>query len=175
VNEYTFLIDLFSPAGSRSAWRSIYQTAIGNGNDGDYFIRNSDDFLGVSELAYTPTPINETAWTRLVVTFDLGTAIRTYRDGALVHTHNAGTVDGRFSLDPTVLFFADDDGENAPLHVGALAVWDGPLTDSEVAALGRAGTAIPEPSAVLLSIIGLGTAGLIRRRHRRSINPAAGL
>jgi uncharacterized protein (TIGR03382 family) len=165
VNQYSFLVDLFSPAESRGSWRTLYQTNTGNANDGDYFIRNSDDQLGVADLTYSPTPINEAAWSRLVVTFDLGVEVKTYLDGALVHTHSAGALDGRFSLDPTVIFFGDNDGDNAPLHVGALALWDGALTGAEVAGLGRAGDAIPEPSAALFALLGLGIAALSRRRR----------
>jgi hypothetical protein len=166
VNQYSFLVDLFSPEGSRGSWRTLYQTNTGNANDGDYFVRDSDDQLGVADLTYSPTPINEAAWSRLVVTFDLGVEVKTYLDGALVHTHSASALDGRFSLDPTVLFFGDNDGDNAALHVGALALWDGALTGAEVAGLGRAGDAIPEPSAALLALAGLCTAALARRRAR---------
>ena len=72
--------------------------------------------------------------------------------------------DGRFSLDPFLYFFTDDGGDNAPLHVGAVAIYDGVLTPAEVAGLGGPGGSIPEPSAVLL----LAFAGLLGlRRHRR--------
>lgn len=164
VNEYSLLVDLFSPAASRGAWRSIYQTNISNSNDGDYFIRNSDDALGVAALTYTPSPINESAWTRLVVTFDLGSEVRTYLDGSLVHVHNGDSVDGRFALDPTVLLFADEDGENTPLNVGTVAMWDGVLSGPEVAALGRAGDPVPEPTVPLLAGMALASLALARRR-----------
>lgn len=166
VNEYSIVMDIFSPAGSRNSWRTIMQTNQNNSNDADYFIRDSDDMLGVSGLTYSTTPIDETRWSRLVVTFDVGSAITTYLNGTLHHLHAGSNVDGTYSLDPTVLFFSDNDGDNAPLHVGALAIYNGILTGPEVAALGAAGAAIPEPSALLL---GLGAAGtLLGRRRRRA-------
>ncbi len=164
VNEYTIVVDLFSPIASRSSWRTILQTNQNNTNDGDYFI-DPTNTVGVSALTYSTTPINAAAWTRLVVTFDLGTGVAAYTDGALFHTHSAETVDGRFSLDPTVLFFSDQDGDDAPLNVGALAIYDGVLTPAEVAALGAAGAAIPEPTASLLGLAALGGMAGRRRRH----------
>ncbi len=164
VNQYSILVDLFTPAASRSAWRAIMQTSSSNADDGDYFIRNSDDALGVGALTYSANPIDETRWNRLVVTFDLGNAVTTYLNGSLFHTHNASTVDGRFALNPTVLFFSDEDGENASLNVGSLAIFNGALTPSEVSALGQAGAAVPEPSGTLLSLTAL--LGLAARRRR---------
>lgn len=163
VNEYTIVMDLFTPAGSRSAWRTLFQTNQANSNDGDYFIA-PDNLLGVGAISYSATALDPARWTRLVLTFDLGTGILTYTNGSLFHTHGAGAVDDRFSLDPTVLFFADNDGDNAPLNVGALAIYDGVLTGPEVAALGAAGAAIPEPSALLLGLAATGT--LLGRRRR---------
>ena len=167
VNQYSIVTDIFSPAGSRSSWRTIYQTNTANGNDGDYFIRPDNDNLGVADLTYSDSPIDETSWTRLVVTFDLtqdGGDVTTYLDGSLHHIHQPdATVDQRFSLDPSVFFFTDNDGDNAPLNVGALAIYDGVLTAGEVAALGNAGAAIPEPStSVLLALVGC----LALRRRR---------
>lgn len=164
VNEYSIVVDLFSPAASRSSWRTIMQTNQTNANDADYFIRNTDDRLGVGSLTYSTTAIDETRWTRLVVTFDLGTAITTYLNGISIHQHSVGVIDGTFSLDPTVLFFTDNDGDNAPLNIGALAVYDGVLTAAEAAALGNAGAPIPEPSGLLLGLAALGLAGVRRRR-----------
>lgn len=139
VNRYTVVMDLLSPPSSRSAWRSILQTSESNGNDGDYFISASDR-VGVAALGYGEA-INESRWTRLVMTFALeatasSSVIRTYLNGALHYTHTGQARDGRFSLGPSVLWFADEDNENAPLQVAAIALFDGPLSAAEVAALG---------------------------------------
>ncbi len=174
VNEYSIVLDLFSPAGSRSSWRTIYQTNTGNSNDGEYFIDPATDVLGVAQMTYSGSPIDETSWTRLVVTFNLenggASDIRTYLNGSLFYVHSSGgnELDGRFSLDPTVLFVSDNDGDNAPLHVGAIAIYDGALTAGEVAALGVAGApiAVPEPTAAALALIGLATGARVRRRRR---------
>ena len=72
-------------------------------------------------------------------------------------------VDGRFSLDPFLYFFTDDNGDNAPLNVGALAIFDGVLSAGEVSDLGAAGGAIPEPSVSIF----LALAGCLALRRRR--------
>jgi hypothetical protein len=90
VNEYSVLVDLFSPAGSRAAWRTIFQTNENNTNDADYFISPTGN-AGVSALTYSPAALDASSWTRLVVTFDLASAgpsvVRTYLNGAPFHTH----------------------------------------------------------------------------------------
>lgn len=163
---YTFVMDIFSPAASRNQWRSIFQTNQSNINDADYFISNLNK-LGISGIGYSTGTINEGKWTRLAITVDLnldGGDVKTYLDGNLFYTHPTNeTTTGTYALDPTVLFFADDDNENSPLNVGALAIFSGTMTPSEVSALGAVGTAIPETSVALLS--GLGMLGLLRRRR----------
>lgn len=170
VNQWTVLVDIHSPVGSRSSWRTIFQTNMGNANDGDYFIDPSADTVGVGAITYSASAMNESVWTRLVVTFDLAASgpsdIRTYLNGSLFHTHTLSDgLDGRFSLDPALLFFSDNDGDNAPMNVGAIAMWDGALTAGEVSALGSAGASIvPEPSSALAGVSALLIAALRRRR-----------
>ena len=172
VNQYTIVTDIFSPTASRDQWRTIYQTNTANSNDGDYFIRNNNDLLGSSEMNYTTNPIDETKWTRLVLTVDLSSAgndAKTYLDGNLHFTHppNLG-LDGRFSLDPTMFFFTDEDGDNAPLNVGVVGIYDFALSAQQVALLGRAGApvlAIPEPGTFALAL--LASVGLVGLRLRK--------
>ena len=170
VNEYSVLVDLFSPAGSRAAWRTIFQTNENNTNDADYFI-NPTGNAGVGALTYSPAALDASSWTRLVVTFDLESAgpsvVRTYLNGLPFHTHAlSGGLDGRFALDPTLLFFTDEDGDNAPLHIGAVATFSGALSEGEVAALGTAGAAVvPEPQTA--GLLAAALAGLAGRRRSR--------
>lgn len=167
VNEYSLLFDIFSPAASRSSWRTLFQTNTGNSNDGDYFIRNNNDQMGTADLTYTTSAINDSVWSRLVLTFDLGTGIKAYLNGSLIYSHTDQGIDGRYSLDPSILFFADNDGDNAALHVGTVAIWNGALTASEVTALGGVTTsvaAVPEPARAVFFLLGL--CGLALRRRR---------
>ncbi len=161
------MADIFSPAGSRSGWRAIFQTNQTNSNDADYFIRNSNDTLGISALGYSGSAIDETSWTRLVITVDLaltGGDVKAYVNGSLFHTHASDqTTTGTYALDPTLLFFSDNDGENLPLNVGTLAIYEGVLTAPEISALGTAGLAVPEPAAPALAAL----AALLGFRRRR--------
>lgn len=167
VNQYSILVDLFSPADSRDSWRTIFQTNTSNANDGEFFIRPDNNQIGVAALGYSSNEIDETSWTRLVLTVDLakeGNDVLSYTDGALFHTHPGdASLDSRFSLDPSLYFFTDENGDDSPLHVGAVALFDGPLSPSQVAGLGAAGAAIPEPSSLALLLLG----GLGWTRHRR--------
>ncbi|MBN8458891.1 MAG: hypothetical protein J0M04_13740 [Verrucomicrobia bacterium] len=172
VNEWSVLVDIYSPAGSRGAWRSIFQTHTGNINDGDYFVSRTDT-VGVGDITYSPGVIDETKWTRLLITIDLAPSgasdIRAYVNGSLFHTHTlTGGLDGRFALGSTLLFFSDESGENAPMHVGAIAMWDGALTAGEAAGLGTAGAAvIPESSTSVAGASALLFAAMRRRRQAR--------
>lgn len=167
VNQYSIVTDIFSPAGSRGSWRTIYQTNTSNGNDGDFFIRPDNDGLGVGDLGYSGSPIDESAWTRLVLTVDLtqaGGDVNSYLDGALHFAHPGDpAIDGRFSLDPFFYLFTDNDGDAAPLNVGMVAVYSGVLTPGQVASLGAAGSPVPEPSSALLLVLA-SAIGLRRRR-----------
>lgn len=172
VNEWSFLMDIFSPVGSRESWRALIQTNPANANDTDFVIHPADDSLGIGAIGYSDnplSPIDETRWTRLVVTFSIplsGQAtIKSYVNGSPLfdHTQLFDGSDGRYAIESTLLFFSDDNGENAPLHLGALALFEGALSPGEVNALGAAGSAVPEPGAAALLMIG--TAVFIRRRR----------
>lgn len=166
TNQYTLLIDLFSPADSRNVYRSLYQTAPANNNDGDLFIHNSSNGIGVADIGYSPA-VDHTVWNRYVITFDLGNSIISYLNGDPLFTHNAANAnaqtDGRFSLESTFLFFADESNENNPLHIGTLAFWDGALSADQIQALGVAGSPVPEPGAALL--LGLASLTFLGRRR----------
>ena len=113
VNKYTVLVDVFSPATSRAQWRDIFQTNLANTDNGDYFISTTNS-LGVSESGYSASnALDPARWKRLVVTFDLGTSIKAYEDGVLVHTHTAGSMNGSGSW----MFeeFKLPGGQSAPL------------------------------------------------------------
>jgi autotransporter-associated beta strand protein len=161
VNQYSIVVDVFSPTGSRSSWRTIYQTGTG---DADYFIRNDNDRLGTADMNYTGTGIQEANWTRLVITVDLTKAggasaarMISYLNGGTGMTHNGAVattaLDQRFALGTTLDFFNDNDGDNAPLNIAALAMYDHVLTPAEVAALGTAGTTIPIPGNLPAAIV----------------------
>lgn len=136
VNRYSIVYDLYYPASSDNAWRALLQTSSGNANDGDLFI-NGGNGIGIS--GSYQGPVLPDVWNRIVATFDLTTGtLKKYLNGVLLGTQNlgTGTTDGRWSLDPVALLFADEDGETSPGYVNSIQFRNYTMTDAEVAALG---------------------------------------
>ncbi|MCO6043684.1 PEP-CTERM sorting domain-containing protein [Aeoliella sp. ICT_H6.2] len=163
VNEYTFVYDVYLPASTDSTWRSLFQTNLGNTNDGDYFVSTSNR-LGVAEIGYTTQTVSEGAWYRLVFAADIGTSESSFTttviDGggtSWSFDHLEQGLDGRHSLYSTanenlVHFFADENGEDNEVHVSTLAIFDEPLKSFQVGFLGGPGDPIsyvPEPTLTL--------------------------
>ncbi len=111
VNQYTLVYDIFLPYQN---WRSLLQTATGNGNDGDIFL-NTTGGIGISGI-YNGT-VTEQVWHRVAVAIDLSgpgqfPVLTKFIDGVKVGNQTTGLSDkdGRFALDPFALLFADNDG-----------------------------------------------------------------
>jgi len=135
VNNWTVMMDVKVPASSIGQWVALYQTDPTNSNDADCFIA-PDGTIGVGDTGYTRNKINGDTWYRIVISVDNMNFYRIYVNG---HPWKNGTVqplDGRFSLDPQILFFADDDGEDYLIYCTNLAIWGQALEDSQVAELG---------------------------------------
>ena len=76
----------------------------------------------------------------MVVTVDTVDFYRIYVDGELwLEDGTPPGLDGRFTLDPTILFFADNNGEDLEMHVSSVAMWDHALTEEEVQKMGTVG------------------------------------
>ncbi|MDE0594306.1 MAG: autotransporter-associated beta strand repeat-containing protein [Roseibacillus sp.] len=164
VNQYSFVIDLFSPPASRDIWRAVYAVSPGpNDDDAEYWIAPGNT-IGVGDIGYSAGPIDQTAWTRLVVTVDLaqtGTDFVTYLNGALHNAHTVDqAVDGRHGLLPAgglnvVHFLGDNTAEeNPPMNVSTIALYQGVLSPIDVAALGGAGGSFVLPDPVELTWTG---------------------
>lgn len=147
VNAYSIAMDVLAPASGQ--WRSFWQTNTNNTDDGEFFIRNSDNTLGITGLGYSSSPFPVNQWRRVVVTADLTATgfYRVYLDGELFFTYTKPALDSRHALNLTqLLFHADENNENQPLSVGMTAMFSKALGASEVAALGAAGVKlIPTP------------------------------
>lgn len=142
VNEFTLLFDVKYPTSSSGRWMCFYQTNADNGNDGDFFVQSGTGKLGVAATGYTAGTTKAETWYRIIVSVDNGSFYRIYVDGELWLQGTVQPVDGRFSLDPKVLLFADEDGEDAEMHVSTVAIWDKPLSDNEIFGLGKVGNPI---------------------------------
>jgi hypothetical protein len=156
VNQYSLIMDIMFPAASSGTWRSLFQTSTGNSNDGDLFV-NPDNGIGISGT-YDGT-IQPDTWHRVAFVFDLSLAsdqLKKYIDGTLVGAQVLATpaLDGRWSLDPTALLFADNDGETAAGFVNSIQVHDVPLSDTDIFALGKATAAgIPATIPVFTNLV----------------------
>ena len=132
VNEWTFVVDFRYPA---PGWHCFFQTNQGNSNDGDCFVHTNTGALGVGSTGYTGRYTMTNTWYRMVVTVDNGSFYRIYVNGELWMDGTVQSIDGRFSLDPTVLLFADENGEDKEMHVSMVAMYDRALSGSDVSEL----------------------------------------
>jgi hypothetical protein len=149
VNQFTFLFDFRIPRVG--PWYCFFQTNEANQNDGDCFVRANDGALGVSQTGYSTAPAQPAAWQRLLVSVDnLAGVYDIYLDGERILDGTPQSVDGRFSLDSTVLFFADENGEDAPIDVTRIAVYDRALSAIDAAELGSVQVEDPSNAAPVM-------------------------
>ncbi|GAA5494483.1 hypothetical protein Rhal01_00644 [Rubritalea halochordaticola] len=138
VNEYTLVFDVSYPSSSQNSWMCFFQTDPNNSNDGDCFIRSSNATIGVSATGYSSWSLAPDTWVRVAVSVDNGTSYKIYADGAQILNGSAQSIDGRFALSSTLLLFADENGEDAPINVSSVRLYNTALSATEVAALGNA-------------------------------------
>jgi hypothetical protein len=137
VNEYTLVMDVRT--AGRGLWHCLFQTSPSNANDGDAFI-DTPGRVGVSATGYSfPRMLDADTWYRIVVVVDNGDRCEIYADGIRILDGSPQSIDGRFSLDPTVFFFADDNGEDGEIDVSRIALYAEALTPEDAAALGSLG------------------------------------
>ncbi|MBI5058554.1 fibronectin type III domain-containing protein [candidate division KSB1 bacterium] len=151
VNEFSIVIDF--RVAQLGRWYTFYQTSITNANDGDAFI-NSGGNIGVGVTGYSAYATVPNEWYRLVISADLGSSYRYYLDGALLQDGGAQVLNGRFALNPAnngnqVLFFADENGEDNPIDIAQVAIYDVSLSGAQAAALGGYGHVISNPADVM--------------------------
>lgn len=155
VNQYTLVFDIYYPPNSDLTWRSLWQTDVNNGasNDGDLFVSTADG-LGISSI-YDGF-VSPGAWHRIAVAFDLtGPVLTKFIDGVKVGNQTAGLsgVDGRFSLDPYALVFADNDGDVAEAYVSSIQFSNGRRPDAFLEALGGP-SVFKIPGAIRADLVG---------------------
>jgi hypothetical protein len=151
VNEYSLLIDF--RVSELGRWYTFFQTSITNSNDGEAFI-NTNGNIGVGVTGYSSYAILPDEWYRLIISVDLGSSYKYYLDGQLLRDGGGQALNGRFALYPAsngnqVLLFADENGEDNPIDVAQVAIYDVPLTAAQASALDGYGHIITDPAAVM--------------------------
>ncbi len=135
VNEYSILFDFkIENAGQ---WYCFYQTNNSNENDGEVFI-SPNMTIGVAATGYSTKAVKPNNWYRLVITVKNGELFNYYLDEELILAGTTQELDGRYSLNKdTVLFFADDDGEDSDIDISQIQLFDKALSQGEVSSLGK--------------------------------------
>ena len=140
VNEYTILYDYRLPELNK--WYCFLKTNPDMNKDGDLFIRPAGTFSN-SNIGYSPNPVpQDNQWHRLMVVCKLPEYLRFYIDGELFHEAPASAVnvDNRYALEVAgTLLFADEDGEDSDIDIAQVTIWDMPLEEKAITALGAAG------------------------------------
>ncbi len=134
VNEYTVMIDF--KVSNNDTWKCFFQTDMSNTSDGECFINPSGGTIGVAATGYSSFSVVPNEWYRLILSVKNGTKFQYYIDGQLINNATVQTVDGRFSLDPSLLLFADNDGEDGEIDCAEMAIWNSALSTADIAALG---------------------------------------
>ncbi|MDX2173697.1 MAG: hypothetical protein SFY56_11300 [Bacteroidota bacterium] len=135
VNQYSILFDF--RVSSIGAWRAFYQCNQNNTNDAELFVRNSDGMIGVTAVGYGAESVIPNVWHRLIISVNNGSFYKIYLDGRVICNGATQSVDGRFSLDPSIYFLSDDNGEDGLIDVSTIALFDKALSQTEVESLGR--------------------------------------
>jgi len=152
VNRYTLMFDF--KIDNLNRWHTFFQTDTTNQNDGECFIRpntgSNPGRIGTATTGYTPVAINTNQWYRLVISVNLGNYYRYYLNGQLILDGNNQDIDDRFSLNPQILFFADNDLEDDTIDIASVAIFDTCLSHSEVANLGTVDPCILYPMSLKL-------------------------
>ena len=148
VNDFTIVMDIRIPV--LGSWYALYQTNYSNTNDADAFVDPSGH-VGINDTGWSAYALLPGEWYRLAISANLGSHYDYYLDGQLLLHGGEQVFEGRFSLYPAddqnqVLFFADDNGEDNPLQVADLLLFDRDLTAGELADLGGYGHQFEPPA-----------------------------
>jgi hypothetical protein len=176
VNRFTIVMDVRLPGANQ--YRCLYQTNWPNSNDGDCFI-NPQQKMGITQTGYSDYALEPGDWYRLAIRADLGLSYDYYLDGQLLHLGGPQDFEGRFALYPAsganqVLFFADEDGEDGPIEVAGLWLFDRALSPAELASIGGYGHTFESPvPPYMIPYLQAPTATSMRVGWHSSASPAS--
>ncbi len=131
LSAYTVMIDVKVP--DSEPYDALFQMNTGNTNDGDLFIHTGN--VGVGELGYGGT-VESNTWYRIIINAKDG-KFTSYLNGEFIKQVN---MVGRWEIEHIFYLFADEDGEKTDSYLAKLAIWENPLTEEQIAALGNPST-----------------------------------
>jgi hypothetical protein len=152
INAYTFVIDFKTPVDTDS--HALFQTNLANDEDNDMEILNREGVLGAGFVGYTSqSAFTPGEWHRLIVCADLPAGrYDVYLNGTHAIHGAPQDIDRRYSLDPEgVLFFADDEGDDAEVTVSRIAIYDHALSDEDVKSIAYLSPPSPRNAASAFS------------------------
>jgi hypothetical protein len=143
VNEYSIQMDFQVPEVGK--WHTFFQTDPTNTSDGELFTKDGDNTIGTAVTGYSTNAITANSWYRMVIAVKNDNSFKVYLNGELWIDAAGQGIDGRFGLKKALLFFADNDGDDADIICSEINLYEVALTADEVAALGTdPSNAIPE-------------------------------
>lgn len=164
VNQYTVIYDLLISSSAPGSYAALWQADPTDASDANVFVNKDFALGGSGTYSGTLTP---DVWHRVVLAFDLTKReLGKYIDGVNVQSEAEGSgtygpndaqylsagVDSRWSLLPTALLFADNDGEVKPVYVSSVQIQNFRMTDVAIAALGSP-TATKIPGALQAKLV----------------------
>lgn len=171
LNRYTVIMDVMFPSRP-TGWAALLQTSSANANDGDWFI-NPSGGVGISGNYAGSVP--DGTWNRLALVVDtVSGTFTTYVNGVFAQQTSAGSLDGRFALEPVALLFADEDQENAGGFVNSVQIRPEALAATDIAALGGpAAGGIQTPQPPTLRVLNLNGGEVIQAGSTQKVVWAA--
>ena len=156
LNRYTLIMDVMFPSRP-TGWAGLWQTSSANANDGDWFV-NPAGGVGISGNYAGSVP--DGTWNRLALVVDtVAGTFTSYINGANVQQTSAGTLDGRFALEPVALLFADEDQENSAGFINSVQLRPEAMSAADIAALGgpaAGGIQTPQPPTLRVTSLNAG-------------------
>ncbi|MCA9515144.1 MAG: metallophosphoesterase [Myxococcales bacterium] len=151
LNAYTLVIDLKLDARAPRQWAAILQTHAQNVNDAEWAV---DRELGLGGRERYGGRVEYGRWYRLALVVDPASGlVSSYIDGVLAVAAKRAVLDGRYSLEPIALLFADDDHQTTGVWVNSLQIRAEALSAAAIAALGGpTADGVPRPEAPTLAV-----------------------
>lgn len=137
TNQYTIVMDARYP--DLSAYRVFYNAKNDAADDGDIFANTSGGIGGGSAIGgYSDYGVTDGGWFRVTFVADLGNSYKIYLDGQLIREASQGfEADGRVALSPEEFLIAqDNDGEDNPIDIAEVAVYNRALSEQEITDMG---------------------------------------